>query len=48
MDNEESGESRPIRKKKRRSRVSLHPLSFEDAVKGLLDTKPPKKRGKKK
>lgn len=28
---------------KRNGKVSLHPLGFEDALRGLLQTKPPEK-----
>jgi hypothetical protein len=38
----------PEQKKKTDKNLSLHPLSFEDALKGLLATEPPSKEEQEK
>jgi hypothetical protein len=40
----------PVQQKKpdNNKRISLHPLSFEEALKGLLQTEPPPKEQKEK
>ncbi len=36
------------KKPKGDKKISLHPLSFEEALKGLLETEPPKEKQEKK
>lgn len=38
----------PDGKKQNNKKISLHPLSFEDALRGLLQTEPPPKEQKDK